>query len=107
MIDLRQAELNDAAELSRIQVDGWQSYEHIFTPAYLASHNTFERRFLYWMNILTRNIDRTYLIEDDGTAVAVPEGLAEQCRADAQNGQHGHGKGTGSGAGEHIQQGGN
>lgn len=69
MIDLRQAELNDAAELSRIQVDGWQSYEHIFTPAYLASHNTFERRFLYWMNILTRNIDRTYLIEDDGTAV--------------------------------------
>ena len=50
MIDLRQAGVDDAAELSRIQVDSWQAYESIFSPAYMAQHNTFERRFLYWMN---------------------------------------------------------
>ena len=32
MIDLRQAGVNDAAELSRIQVDSWQAYCHIFSP---------------------------------------------------------------------------
>lgn len=69
MIDLRQADINDAAELSRIQVDSWQAYSHIFSPAYMAEHNSFERRFLYWMNLLTRNIDRTYLIEDEGRSV--------------------------------------
>ena len=46
MIDLRQAGVDDAAELSRIQVDSWQAYESIFSPAYMAQHNTFERRFL-------------------------------------------------------------
>ena len=69
MIDLRQAGVNDAAELSRIQVDSWQAYCHIFSPAYMAEHNSFEGRFLYWMNLLTRDIDRTYLIEADGEAV--------------------------------------
>ena len=42
MIDLRQAGVDDAAELSRIQVDSWQAYESIFSPAYMAQHNTFE-----------------------------------------------------------------
>lgn len=69
MIDLRQADINDAAELSRIQVDSWQAYSHIFTPAYMAEHNSFENRFLFWMNLLTREVDRTYLIEDDGRSV--------------------------------------
>ncbi len=69
MIDLRQAELNDAAELARIQVDSWQVYAHIFSPAYLAEHNTFERRFFFWMNLLRRNIDRTYLILLDGAPI--------------------------------------
>ena len=32
MIDLRQAGVDDAAELSRIQVDSWQAYESIFPP---------------------------------------------------------------------------
>lgn len=69
MIDLRQATVNDAAELARIQVDSFQVYSNIFSPAYMASHNSFEHRFLYWMNLLTRNVDRTYLIEVDGEAV--------------------------------------
>ena len=69
MIDLRQAGVDDAAELSRIQVDSWQAYESIFSPAYMAQHNTFERRFLYWMNVLLRGDGRTYLIEDDGRSV--------------------------------------
>lgn len=69
MIDLRQAGVDDAAELSRIQVDSWQAYESIFSPAYMAQHNTFERRFLYWMNVLLRGDGRTYLIEDDGQSV--------------------------------------
>ena len=69
MIDLRQATVNDAAELSRIQVDSWTVFTDIFSPAYMANHNTFEHRFLYWMNILTRDIDRTYLIEVDGKSV--------------------------------------
>lgn len=69
MIDLRQATINDAAELARIQVDSWQAFTDIFTPAYMASHNTFERRFLYWMNVLTRDGDRTYLIEEDGRSI--------------------------------------
>ncbi len=66
MIDLRQAAISDAAELARIQVDSWQAFTDIFTPAYMASHNTFEHRFLYWMNVLTRDSDRTYLISDNG-----------------------------------------
>ena len=41
MIDLRQAGVDDAAELSRIQVDSWQAYESILAPAYMAQHNTF------------------------------------------------------------------
>ena len=69
MIDLRMAAIEDAAELARIQTDSWNAYANIFSPAYLAEHNTFERRFLYWMNLLTRRIDRTYLIEDDSRAV--------------------------------------
>lgn len=69
MIDLRQAQTNDAAELARIQVDSWQVYEHIFSPSYMAEHNTFERRFFYWMGLLQRDIDRTYLIELDGTPI--------------------------------------
>ena len=69
MIDLRQAGVDDAAELSRIQVDSWQAYESIFSPAYMAQHNTFERRFLYWMNVLLRGDGRTYLIEDDGQSI--------------------------------------
>lgn len=69
MIDLCQAQVGDAAELARIQVDSWQAYTHIFTPAYMANHNTFETRFLYWMNVLTREGDRTYLIRDDAEAV--------------------------------------
>ena len=69
MIDLRLATINDAAELSRIQVDSWQVFTDIFTPAYMASHNTFERRFLYWMNVLVRDSDRTYLIEEDGRSI--------------------------------------
>ena len=40
-----------------------------FFPAYMAQHNTFERRFLYWMNVLLRGDGRTYLIEDDGQSV--------------------------------------
>ena len=43
MIDLRQAGVDDAAELSRIQVDSWQAYESIFSPAYMAQHNTYIR----------------------------------------------------------------
>ena len=69
MIDLRQAGVDDAAELSRIQVDSWQAYESIFSLAYMAQHNTFERRFLYWMNVLLRGDGRTYLIEDDGQSI--------------------------------------
>ena len=69
MIDLRQATVNDAAELARIQVDSWQAFTDIFSPAYMASHNTFEHRFLYWMNLLTRDGDRTYLVQDDGRSV--------------------------------------
>ncbi len=34
MIDLRQAGVDDAAELSRIQVDSWQAYESIFPRLY-------------------------------------------------------------------------
>lgn len=69
MINFRQAELNDAAELARIQVDSWQAYKHIFSPAYMAAHNSFERRFFFWMDLLQRNIDRTYLIELDGAPI--------------------------------------
>ena len=69
MIDLMQAAASDAAELARIQVDSWQAYTDIFTPAYMAEHNSFERRFLYWMTLLTREIDRTYLIKADGHSV--------------------------------------
>ena len=69
MIDLRQADLNDAAELARIEVDSCRAFDKIFTPAYMASHNTFENRFLYWMNLLTRDVDRTYLIVADGADV--------------------------------------
>ena len=71
MIDLRQAGVDDAAELSRIQVDSWQAYESIFSPAYMAQHNTFERRFLYWMNVLLRGDGRTYLIETTAKASAM------------------------------------
>ena len=46
MIDLRQAGVDDAAELSRIQVDSWQAYESIFSPAYMAQRNSFERGFM-------------------------------------------------------------
>ena len=69
MIDLRQATVSDAAELARIQVDSWQTFTDIFSPAYMASHNTFEHRFLDWMNLLTRDGDRTYLVQDDGRSV--------------------------------------
>ena len=69
MTDLREATVNDAAELSRIQVDSWQVFTDIFTPAYMAAHNTFENRFLYWMDLLVRNNDRTYLIQEDGRSV--------------------------------------
>jgi RimJ/RimL family protein N-acetyltransferase len=69
MIDLRQATLDDAATLARIQVDSWKAYEGIFSPAYLAEHNTFEHRFLYWMELLRYEDDRTYLILADGAEV--------------------------------------
>ena len=69
MIELRQAQTNDAAELARIQVNSWMEFSHIFSPAYMEKHNTFERRFFYWMGLLERNIDRTYLIELDGLSI--------------------------------------
>lgn len=69
MIDLIQAQVGDAAELARIQVDSWQAYGHIFSPDYMQRHNTFETRFLFWMNVLTREGDRTYLIRADGQNV--------------------------------------
>lgn len=69
MIDLIQAQVSDAAELARIQVDSWQNYDHIFSPNYMARHNTFETRFLYWMNVLTREDGRTYLIYAEGESV--------------------------------------
>lgn len=69
MIELRQAQTNDAAELARIQVNSWMEFSHIFSPAYMEKHNTFERRFFYWMDLLERNIDRTYLIELDSLPI--------------------------------------
>ena len=69
MIDLYETGINDAAELARIQVDSWQSYRDIFSPAYMASYNSFENRFLNWMDLLKRDIDRTYLIRDEGRTV--------------------------------------
>lgn len=69
MINLRQAQTNDAAELARIQVNSWLAFSHIFSPEYMEKHNTFERRFFYWMGLLERNVDRTYLIELDGLPI--------------------------------------
>lgn len=45
------------------------AYESIFSPAYMAQHNTFERRFLYWMNVRCGGDGRTYLTEDDGQSI--------------------------------------
>lgn len=63
---IRDAVMEDAAAIARVQVDTWRSAYHNLVPSEVLDSLSYEKRTEYWSNVLSREVpDRMFLVAEE------------------------------------------